>query len=340
MPNICYIPKTFSPRHSAIIDAAVDIVVQFARVGIYDLSLRQLYYQFIAHRAQLFPGNGPGGSPNTEQNYKMLGDVLSSARLAGRFDWLKLVDRGRSSEVPSYWNDVGEIFDSCVRAYTVDLWEGQQYHVEVVVEKQALEGVLSPVCRALDVPFTSNKGYSSQSALWRQGQRLAEYLEDDKDIVILYLGDHDPSGIDMTRDVHDRLALFSGAGEWVSKEDADYWGMDSEGVRILDEYDGRFTVERIGLTMAQVRQFDPPPNPTKVTDSRAGAYIREHGYTCWELDALDPQVMRDLVRDAITGYIDQDKRNERIAYRDKQRAKIQRIADAHRDSFDEDDDDA
>ncbi len=148
------------------------------------------------------------------------------------------------------------------------------------MEKQALEGVLIPVCNKLDVTFTANKGYASSSTLYEAGQRFRKEAarEDARDIVVLYLGDHDPSGIDMTRDVEDRLRLFMG---------------DDLG------YDVTFKVIRLALNMDQVKALKLPPNPAKMTDSRATAYVEKFGDSSWELDAIEPAMLADLVTQAV-----------------------------------------
>ena len=92
--------------------------------------------------------------------------------------------------------------------------------------------------------------------------------------IILHLGDHDPSGMDMTRDIQDRMDLFVGQGRSIE-------------------------VKRLALNMDQVEEHSPPPNPAKITDSRAQAYIEEYGDNSWELDALEPRVLVDLVDEAI-----------------------------------------
>lgn len=269
MPYETFIPKNFNPKHQALIDTADRIMRNYQAQG-YDLSLRQLYYQFVAHH----------GFANTEQNYKLLGGVISDARLAGALDWDSLVDRGRTTVEVSHWDDPASIVDAAASSYRIDLWEDQPFHVEVMVEKQALEGVLVPVCRRLDCPFTSNKGYSSSSAMYEAGKRLEGKIDEGKRVVIIYLGDHDPSGIDMTRDVDDRLMLFSGVG---------YWDEDEKKVLRYDGMEDHFEVVRVALNMDQVRTYNPPPNPAKMTDSRASGYVQRFGRQSWELDALDPE---------------------------------------------------
>ena len=92
------------------------------------------------------------------------------------------------------------------------------------------------------------------------------------------MGDHDPSGIDMTRDIEDRLSLF---------------GSECE-------------VRRIALNMDQINAFNPPPNPAKMTDSRASDYIHEFGNSSWELDALSPDQLNSLITDQIDEIYDKE----------------------------------
>lgn len=323
-----FIYKRFNQKHEALIQTAEQIMDDMRGQG-YDLSLRQLYYQFVAHH----------GLPNTEQSYKMLGVVISDARLAGRLDWRMLVDRGRSTLQNPHWDDPADVIDSAASGYKIDMWEGQEWHVEVMVEKQALEGVLVPVCRRLDVPFTSNKGYSSSSAMYRAGRRLHDKMNEGRKIAIIYLGDHDPSGLDMGRDVLDRLLLFSEAGEWVDDPDEMiYHNLDKPEVVINDEWEGQFVLERIALNMDQVRLYNPPPNPAKMTDSRAGGYVSKYGSSSWELDALEPSVLADLVSNAVGRYVDDeamDLRRDQLA-RDK--AILNKMAEDYRASLGKDED--
>lgn len=326
-----FIPKAFNPKHRAIIAQADKIMRAYASQG-YDLSLRQLYYQFIAHHATLFPANGPGGTQNTEQNYKMLGKVISDARLAGQLDWDSLVDRGRNTVKNATWETPADIVEAAAKQFRIDLWENQRYHVEVMVEKQALEGVLVPVCRRLDVHFTANKGYSSSSAMYEAGKRIQSYIDKGKDAVVIYLGDHDPSGIDMTRDVDDRLALFCGVGRWVDEDwELDDLGLDKPGVFKDPDVEDRLQIVRVALNMDQVRRFNPPPNPAKMTDSRVDSYIRKYGRESWELDALDPATLAGLVETTIASYIDPEPWDEREALLKEGRDNLLAMAKKYRE---------
>jgi len=279
-----FIPKRFNPRHQQIIDTARTIMARYASIRI-RLTLRQLYYQFVAHH----------GLENSEKSYKTLGTIISDARLAGLLDWEALVDLGRDVMQVQTWDDPAEMLEARAETYREDLWAGQPNAVHVMAEKQAMESVLWPTCAKYGVTFSSNKGYSSSSALYQTGKEMGSLIEDGKTVHVIYLGDHDPSGIDMTRDVRERLALFSGQGYW------------DEGMRRVYEYSGcAVHVHRVALNMDQIEQYSPPSNPAKISDSRAIKYIDQFGDESWELDALDPEVLAELVQDKIVSLIDWD----------------------------------
>lgn len=260
MPLITYVFKHFRDKSYDDIDRANHVLNEYAEQG-YTLTLRQLYYQFVAR----------GWRENTERSYKRLGDLISNARLAGHIDWYHLVDRTHNLRGLPHWSGPDDIIGACAKEYRVDHWEGQPARVEVWVEKDALIDVVAKACDPLDVPFFSCRGYTSQSEMWAASQRLIEHAAHGQEPVILHLGDHDPSGMDMSRDIQDRLGLFCG-----------YAGVE-------------VTFARLALNMDQIQEHEPPPNPTKVTDARAAGYIDRFGHECWELDALEPRVLTKLV---------------------------------------------
>lgn len=267
----------------ALVSVMRNIITGYARQG-YDLSLRQLYYQLVSQNVV----------PNSEQSYNRVGSILTDARMAGLIDWGAIVDRGRGSMSNSYWSDPSELIQSAAEAFALDRWEPQPWFVILMVEKQALEGVLQPVCERLHIPFSSNKGYSSATHLYTIGKLLRRKMEDeDKQVCVIYLGDHDPSGIDMTRDVEERLRLFSGMT--IIENGETYCNTADQ---------DKLVVRRIALNMDQVQKYNPPPNPTKLTDSRAEGYIQQFGHTCWELDALQPAQLVRLVEDVVAEYRD------------------------------------
>jgi hypothetical protein len=325
MPKQFFEPTRMTSESLAMVKTINAILESYKRQG-YDLSLRQTYYQLVA-RALI---------PNTEQSYKRIGGILSDARMCGYIDWDMIVDRGRETTQNNHWDSPSDIVTACAKQFRYELWMHQPWWVEVMVEKQALEGVLEPVCKSLDIPFTANKGYSSSSAMHEAGVRLRKKLDEGKNICVIYLGDHDPSGIDMTRDVEDRLKLFSGYEFYAPKAtphtpefEADFRSMN---IRRFERYlngafDGQeFLVERVALTMDQIEKYNPPPNPAKLTDSRSDKYVQEFGDESWELDALEPAVLAQLVEDKVEEYRDEDLFQEASDRQDAARERLMMLA--------------
>jgi hypothetical protein len=230
----------------------------------YSLTLRQVYYQLVSK----------GIIENTERSYKNIGELISRGRMAGLIDWYAIEDRTRNLRERGHWENPKDILITAANGYHTNLWKNQKKYVEVWVEKDALIGVVEKAVWKYDVPCFSCRGYTSQSEMWVAAQRLIKKDMDKKDCIIIHLGDHDPSGIDMTRDIRDRLVLFG----------ADVF------------------VDRIALNMDQIETFSPPPNPAKITDSRAENYIKKFGETSWELDALDPEEIERLIATEIETY--------------------------------------
>ena len=293
--KIKYIDKKFSKSSKQIIETANAILDEYDQQG-YDLTLRQLYYQFVARDL----------IPNTQKSYKRLGNIINDARLAGKISWYSIVDRTRTLRGLTHNESPSEAIDEALKDYQIDMWSDQRYHVEVWVEKDALIGVIEKACTEYDVNFFSCRGYSSQSEMWRAARRLQVYYSENKIPVILHLSDHDPSGMDMARDIQDRLRLFG----------------------------TRLDYKRLALTMDQVEEYTPPPNPAKLSDTRANGYIIEFGNESWELDRLEPAVIKDLIQENIIKYIDWDLWESRQEEMDDNREALRKIVDNWEDVFD------
>ena len=111
------------------------------------------------------------------------------------------MDRTRELRTLSHWDDPSSIVEACSKQFNLDLWDKQPFRPEVWIEKDALVGVFERVCRELDVPLFSCRGYTSQSEMWVAGQRMLQYKRNKQTPVIFHFGDHDPSGKDMSRDI-------------------------------------------------------------------------------------------------------------------------------------------
>lgn len=282
--KVKYTEAKLSKKSLNMVDRINIIIENYLAQG-FHLTVRQLYYQLVARDI----------IPNTLQSYKSITGIVNDARMCGLIDWDAIEDRTREVWQRSRWVSGENIIEACASQFHMDMWENQDTRVIVAVEKEALAGVMQKVCQELDLPLLAARGYPSVTVLRDLAlNTIRTTLKAGQRVRILHLGDHDPSGIDMTRDLNERLGIFVG-GDWKLK--------------------------RIALNMDQVEELDLPENPAKSTDSRFDAYVERFGDSSWELDALEPQRLVNLVRTHTEPYIDRDKwaeREEEIqAHKDK-----------------------
>lgn len=287
MPKIQYKEIAFRQKSLDLINLINGVVTEYSKQG-YELTLRQVYYQLVSR----------GYIENNERSYKNIGSLINDGRLAGLIDWNSITDRTCNLRNRSHWNRPQDVIYSAKYSYLLDKWEGQPNYVEVWVEKDALVDIVGQACHPIDTPYFSCRGYTSQSEMWTAAQRFIRQKNRDNRYII-HLGDHDPSGIDMTRDIQERLEMFG-----------------------ADVY-----VKRVALTMNQVQTYNPPPNPAKITDSRCGKYIDQYGEESWELDALEPQMLVNLITNEVTALRD-DEIYQAVCDREKQeKEELQKLAD-------------
>lgn len=281
-----FIEPNFRNDTLTAIAVANDIIAAYSKQG-YKLTLRQIYYQHVA-RALI---------ENSERSYKNLGEIINKGRLAGLIDWDSIEDRTRSLRGLSHWESPADIIYSAANSFRIDKWAQQPNRVEIWVEKDALVNILERVCTRWDVPFFSCRGYASQSEMYDAAKRIQRYIQH---VRILHLGDHDPSGIDMTRDIRDRLQLLTGK---------------------------TVEVTRLALNWAQIEQHRLPPNPAKSSDARFRQYATKYGTkSSWELDALEPSLIEGLIEASIKQSMNDVKWATAIAKEKSQRTKLQLVA--------------
>lgn len=257
----CYEPRKFGAAALAMIDSVNTIISEYEPRGM-NVTVRQIYYQLVQR----------GMIANKQANYDKVQGIINDGRMAGRISWTAIEDRTRNLRGVDTYTGPAQALRSAATNYRADLWRDQPIRPEVWIEKDALVGVIDGICSRLRVDFYSCRGYNSQSEQWRAGRRFAGYYGKGQRPVVLHLGDHDPSGLDMTRDNRDRLSLFAGTA---------------------------VQVVRLGLNMEQIQRLQPPPNPAKVTDARFAVYAAEFGEESWELDALPPDELVQVIESAV-----------------------------------------
>ena len=289
MTKIQYIkPKNFRKDTILLLEKIVKVVDDYQKQG-YRMTLRQLFYQLVTKNIL----------ENKESQYKKLSTLLKDARMSGLIDWDVIEDRIRVPAMPNQFEDLSDLVQTAISAYRLDRWENQEYYVEVWVEKDALYGILEPITRKYHVHLLVNRGYSSTSALHESVLKIKEQQQY-KECVVLYMGDHDPSGMNMVQDIRDRFQDFGCCA----------------------------TVEPLALTMDQIEQYNLPSNPAKMSDPRSKEYVKEFGKISWELDALNPDVLSELISSNIEKRLDADEYQRVIDRENEEKLELVRVSEA------------
>lgn len=270
-------------NRSEIQTEAFAILQEYQAHGL-TMTLRQLYYQFVA-RGLL--GSG-------QKVYNRIGNATRNARLDGTIpiDWIE--DRGRNAGLTRTQNfdDVEDALSDAEDEIRVlprrhlqrGRWYGQPNKLFVWIEKEALAGVLEDTCRRLGVGLFPCKGYPSVSSISSWVTSTWSALDPEDSATIIYLGDHDPDGLQIPRSAANLIAQVQRVKG-----------------QVFD-----FEMERVALTMAQINAHNPPPFGAKVTSPRYQGYVDETGTTdAWELDALDPLTLRTLVETEVNSRFDE-----------------------------------
>jgi hypothetical protein len=266
------------PSYWKVVEAAREVFKQYDT----SITLRQLYYRLVSRHL----------IENTMNSYKRLSRIMVKAREQGDVPLNCLEDRSRRilgrgdrgyESAEKYLKNKIEALHESWRSFTMPMWDEQSYYVIISLEKDALSRLVSRIANKYSVHTFPTRGYPSFSYV----QRMAGYIQQrlkGKMTILLYFGDFDPSGIDIERNLSKRL---------------DRYGAED------------FIVRRIALTHAQIKEYNLPPIPVKRSDARAEGFLTEYGDYAVELDALDPNILQELVEESIYSYIDKTKWNRR-----------------------------
>lgn len=214
-----------------------------------------------------------------------VGTQLVDARESGQLPWEWIVDETREAETVASWDSPETIIGAAVRQYRKDYWAMQPRRVEVWSEKGTIRGTVAPILQKYGVTFRVLHGYGSATSIHSIAE---ETVASDKPMTVFYIGDHDPSGRQMSDiDIPGRLA----------------------------RYGGRATIIRLALDDRDI-QADSTlpwfPVADKASDSRYKWFVKQHGQRCWEVDALPPPDLRDRLDAAIESTLDVDAWNHAV----------------------------
>ena len=253
----------FQKKNIILLEKIKQILKEYNQENI-KVTLRQLYYQLVERDI----------IPNKVSEYNKISKLLTNARYLGEIDWNAIEDRIRIPDIPNTFRDINELIQVAKQSYQLDRWKNQEYYIELWTEKDAISSVISPITKEFQVSVCVNRGYNSATSMYESAQRFLK--QEGKKCILLYLGDHDASGLDMDRDIQKRLNEFK---------------VDVE-------------IIRIGLTQEQIIEYNPPENPAKQTDPRAKWYKENFGENTWEVDALRPEILQQLIESSIKKYLD------------------------------------
>lgn len=328
----------WTARKEDIVRSIIHTVEEYNEKG-YKLTLRQLYYQLVA----------ADSIPNHDKVYKKLSSILDDCRYSGLVDWSAIEDRGRVPFQPYFEHGIPAALKRTAEYYQLNKQNGQPKHIEVWTEKDAISNILRNEVVKFSVKLVVNKGYISSSALHNAYLRFAHEINSGRKVTILYFGDHDPSGLDMVRDIRERLTFFFYNGKALHDGIAADWsGISNDYIKdeVWDKYEGdescetdgyfdekkafikeHFEIIPVGLTIQQIKAYNPPPNPAKITDPRAAWYIKKHGNKSWEVDALKPEIMAQIIREAIVQQMEVDIFNSVVENEQSDIRKIYKIVE-------------
>ena len=275
-----------------------DVVTETNRlITLHDeLTVRQIYYA-------LYVKGFYKDFSSAKSFYNSFDKMLVHARERGEVDDTKILDTGRQAyggdfgfaTVEEYINHCLNKFLNKSNGYTRRRWDTQTLTPIIWIEKDALARVVMRVADEYRVQVCPSRGYTSYTYLKERIQK--------NNIMILHFADHDPSGLDMTRDLRKRAKQYAGHD---------------------------VLVKRIGLNIEQVKAYDLTPNPTK-TSSRVKRYVAQYGDRCWELDALPPDVLRAMVRSSIEECIDVNVWNVQIEEEKPEYERVQKLFEGFED---------
>jgi hypothetical protein len=260
------------------------------------LTVRQIYYQLVSkHLIQ-----------NVVSQYQRVSKILVAARHDGEIDWDNIEDRTRQESggddeelsPQEHYKRWDEAFRNSWKYFKLPMWKNQPNYVEIWFEKQALEGIFKEVTQKYNVVQLACKGYSSHTMGYRLLQRVG-FLDGErqKNIWIFYFGDQDPSGLDIYRFIQDMCERF--------------------GLSI--------NFRRVAITKEQIERYNIPPMMAKASDSRYEKFVAEYGEDVVELDALDPNVLMELIESSIQSKFNRDTYDDVLKMQGEMREKIKEM---------------
>lgn len=257
-------------KTTALIDEANEILAAES-----PMTLRQLFYRLVSSSA----------INNDKRSYTALCRVMTKARKDGRIDFDHMVDRSRPTYTPYVFDDPQDYARSIKSSYRKDYWLSQSWYVEIWTEKDSISGSIEPITDELGITVRVGRGYLSTTRKYEIARHFMHGRGKDKSIQVFYLGDFDPSGMDLEKDA----------------------------VAEIRKHGAQFNIDRLAIHHADIARFNLPPLRVKDDDSRSKNFKRSHGNKCVELDALPVEELRRRIRESVSALIDHERWDRAVA---------------------------
>jgi hypothetical protein len=283
----------YRKRKAAILEVAKQILAKWELAGT-KKTLRGLHYELADINAYA----------NTDSNWNTLSEIITAARWAGVVDWAALDLLRLQIRYPNEFENMQQAIEELAEVYRLPRWANQPEYVEVWIEKDTLTGLLEPITKKYHVRYVTNSGFASKKAIYDASERFKEVAAMGKDCTMIYLGDHDPAGISMYDSIKNDLTAMYCPAEVVMP----------------------------ALTKEQIRKYGLLPQPLKPGEKKKKKYIETTGCTeSWELDALPPNVLEQVLIGEIEKHLDKTKYNEIIEREQQDKEKLRKFVKGWRD---------
>lgn len=286
---VCEKFKEYSPgKDKAFLLKKIQEIIKEYTENNLVLTCRQLHYQLVSRNI----------TANTDKDYKALTRLITDARMSGIIDWKTIVDRNRDSYTPYYEDNITDAIENTLASYKLNRMRNQKVYLEVMIEKMAIYEIVAAITRFYSITLTGDKGNCSKTILYDISKRLLRAQAEGKKCIVLYIGDHDPSGLMMIDSITETLSLMG----------------------VSD-----FEFRPIALTYEQALKYNLPPNDVKKTDTNSPKYQQAFGEYSWECDALPTKILQDILEDEIRTSIDITKFWEVLDKEEEEKSKLKVI---------------
>ena len=276
-----------SKAKQPFLDAVLTVIN--GRRRFWPLSDRAIHYGLLNDPPLKHASKPKSRYDNTKRSYKSLVDLLTRGRLESIIPWEAIDDRTRPittwkvHQTPRAF--MRAEIDRFLKGYYRNLLQSQPHHIEIVCEKNTIEPIVRPVAAEFTIPLTSGRGYCSLPPRRAMAQRYQ--MSGKQKLILLLVSDFDPDGEQIAQSFARSMR-------------------DDFRIKKIHPI-------KVALTAEQVEEYElPPVLSAKPTSTNYDRFVDKHGETVFELEALEPDTLQEIVRDAIDSVIDTDLYNEEV----------------------------